>query len=189
VRLTTSLLVGAKYFGCVVCRFHAINKLSRASPSQLASTFGSGFFLLLVRLNLGFVLRETCRCAHHTFLLGFPTGWLSTANQDPIGSADIVRHGGKTAPGPHARQNQPPKISHRPASHPSEQPPPEMKHPFLDPLPLHQPRLSSLALRRFPAIVWLGFRCLRCRYRRRTHRRRRTPAARCSSICLASYYG
>jgi hypothetical protein len=22
VRLTTSLLVGAKYFGCVVCRFH-----------------------------------------------------------------------------------------------------------------------------------------------------------------------
>jgi hypothetical protein len=55
--------------------------LSGASPSQLASTFGSGFFLLLVRLNLGFVLRETYRCAHHTFLLGFPTGWLSTANQ------------------------------------------------------------------------------------------------------------
>jgi hypothetical protein len=47
------------------------------SPSQLASTFGSGFFLLLVRLNLGFILRETCRCAHHTFLLGFPTGWLA----------------------------------------------------------------------------------------------------------------
>jgi hypothetical protein len=42
--------------------------LSGASPSQLASTFGSGLFLLLVRLNLGFVLRETCRCAHHTFL-------------------------------------------------------------------------------------------------------------------------
>jgi hypothetical protein len=59
----------------------AIYKLSGASPSHLASTFGSGFFLLLVRLNLGFVLRETCRCAHHTFLLGFPTGWLSTANQ------------------------------------------------------------------------------------------------------------
>jgi hypothetical protein len=60
----------------------AINKLSRASPSQLASTFGSGFFLLLVRLNLGFILRETCHCAHHTFLLGFPTGWLSTANKE-----------------------------------------------------------------------------------------------------------
>jgi hypothetical protein len=91
VRLTISLLVEAKYFGCVVCRFHVaagaelrpdrrINKLSRASPSQLASTFGSGFFLLLVRLNLSFILRETCRCAHHTFLLGFATGWLSTAN-------------------------------------------------------------------------------------------------------------
>jgi hypothetical protein len=58
----------------------AINKLSRASPSQLASTFGSGFFLLLVRLNLSFILREICRCAHRTFLLGFATGRLSTAN-------------------------------------------------------------------------------------------------------------
>jgi hypothetical protein len=46
------------------------------SPSQLASTFGSWFFLLLVRLNLGFILRETCCCAHHTFLLGFQTGCL-----------------------------------------------------------------------------------------------------------------
>jgi hypothetical protein len=55
----------------------AINKLSGASPSQLASTFGSGLFLLLFQLNLGFILRETCRCAHHTFLLGFPTGWLA----------------------------------------------------------------------------------------------------------------
>jgi hypothetical protein len=91
VRLTTSLLVGAKYFGYVVCRFTlplvhsyaqigAINKLSRGSPSQLASTFRSGLFLLLVRLNLSFILRETCRCAHHTFLLGFATGWLCTAN-------------------------------------------------------------------------------------------------------------
>jgi hypothetical protein len=59
----------------------AINKLSGASPSQLASTFRSGLFLLLVRLNLGFILRETCCYAHHTFLLGFPTGWLSTANE------------------------------------------------------------------------------------------------------------
>jgi hypothetical protein len=64
----------------------AINNLSGASRSQLASTFGSGFFLLLVPLNLGFILRETCRCAHHTFLLGFPTGWLSTANQAFFGT-------------------------------------------------------------------------------------------------------
>jgi hypothetical protein len=55
----------------------AIKKLSGASPSQLASTFRSGFFLLLVRLNLSFILRETCCYAHHTFLLGFPTGWLA----------------------------------------------------------------------------------------------------------------
>jgi hypothetical protein len=46
------------------------------SPSQLASTIGSWFFLLLVRLNLGFILRETCCCAHHTFLSGFPIGCL-----------------------------------------------------------------------------------------------------------------
>jgi sulfite exporter TauE/SafE len=46
------------------------------SSSQLASTFRSWFFLLLVRLNLGFILRKTCCCAHHTFLLGFPTGCL-----------------------------------------------------------------------------------------------------------------
>jgi hypothetical protein len=101
VRLTTSLVVGAKYFGCVVCMFHvaagaelrqigSINKLSRASPSQLASTFGSAFFLLLVRLNLGFILRETCRCAHHTFLLGFPTRWLSTANHTTAKPCHVV---------------------------------------------------------------------------------------------------
>jgi hypothetical protein len=48
------------------------------SPSQLASTFGSWFFLLLVRLNLGFILREISRCAHHTFLLGFPTRRLAS---------------------------------------------------------------------------------------------------------------
>jgi hypothetical protein len=55
----------------------AIKKLFGASPSQLASIFGSGFFLLLVRLNFSFILRETCRYAHHTFLLGFPTWWLA----------------------------------------------------------------------------------------------------------------
>jgi hypothetical protein len=67
---------------CCWCQSYApdnapyINCLEQ-SPSQLASTFRSCFFLLLVRLNLGFILRETCRCAHHTFLLGFSTGWLA----------------------------------------------------------------------------------------------------------------
>jgi hypothetical protein len=46
-------------------------------PSQQASTFGSWFFLLLVQLNLGLILRETFHCAHHTFLLGFSTGCLA----------------------------------------------------------------------------------------------------------------
>jgi hypothetical protein len=27
-------------------------------------------------INLGFILRETCCFAHHTFILGFPTGCL-----------------------------------------------------------------------------------------------------------------
>jgi hypothetical protein len=67
---------------CCWCKSYAPDKAPyinclEPSPSQLASTFGSCFFLLLVRLNLGFILRETCRCAHHTFLLGLPTGWLA----------------------------------------------------------------------------------------------------------------
>jgi hypothetical protein len=56
------------------------------SPSQLASTFGSWFFLLLVRLNLGFILRKICRCAHHTFLLGFPTGRLAPLSSNFSGA-------------------------------------------------------------------------------------------------------
>ena len=37
-------------------------------------------------INLGFLLRETCRCAHHTFLLGFPTD-VSTTRISPSDSA------------------------------------------------------------------------------------------------------
>jgi hypothetical protein len=56
VRLTTSLQVGAKYFGCVVCRFHvaagtkALTSTTRQTVfwRQLATTFRSDFFLLLV---------------------------------------------------------------------------------------------------------------------------------------------
>jgi hypothetical protein len=46
------------------------------SPSQLASTLGSWFFLLLVRYTLVLYWGKTCCYAHHTFLLGFPTGCL-----------------------------------------------------------------------------------------------------------------
>ncbi len=37
------------------------------------TTFRSDFLLLLVRLNLGFILRETAATLHHTFLLGSPS--------------------------------------------------------------------------------------------------------------------
>jgi hypothetical protein len=39
-----NLTAGAKYLGCVVCRFH----VAAGTGSQFATTFGSGFFLLLV---------------------------------------------------------------------------------------------------------------------------------------------
>jgi hypothetical protein len=35
------------------------------------------------RLNLGFLLREKCCCAHHTFRLGFPTGRWSILTPAP----------------------------------------------------------------------------------------------------------
>ena len=51
--------VGGKYLGCVVCRFHvAAEPGSAPCQHQLSTTFRSNFFLLLVRLNLGFLLRE-----------------------------------------------------------------------------------------------------------------------------------
>jgi hypothetical protein len=42
------------------------------SPSQLASTFGSWFFLLLVQLNLGFILRENLLLCSSYLPLGVP---------------------------------------------------------------------------------------------------------------------
>ena len=49
VRLTTSLEVGAKYFGCVVCRFHVVADAGSAPCQKSASnTFGSDLLLLLV---------------------------------------------------------------------------------------------------------------------------------------------
>jgi hypothetical protein len=49
------------------------------SPSQLASTFGSWFFLLLVRLNLGFVLRKDLPLCSSYLPLGVPNWAASTA--------------------------------------------------------------------------------------------------------------
>ena len=47
-----------------MCRFHV---------SAPLTTFRSDFLLLLVRLNLGFILRETAATLLHTFLLGSPS--------------------------------------------------------------------------------------------------------------------
>jgi hypothetical protein len=56
--------------------------------------------------------------------------------------------------------------------------------------PFHRPKNSSLARWRFPVAIWLGFRHLRWGYQRRTHRRRRpTPSARCSAVCLVGRFG
>ena len=46
-----------------MCRFHV---------SAPLTTFRSDFLLLLVRLNLGFILREIAATLLHTFLLGSP---------------------------------------------------------------------------------------------------------------------
>jgi hypothetical protein len=49
------------------------------SPSQQASTFGSWFFLLLVRLNLGFIMREDLPLCSSYLPLGVPNWVASTA--------------------------------------------------------------------------------------------------------------
>jgi hypothetical protein len=49
------------------------------SPSQLASTFGSWFFLLLVRLNLGFILRDELPLCSSYLPLGVPNWAASIA--------------------------------------------------------------------------------------------------------------
>mgnify|MGYP006391309595 CR=1 FL=1 len=58
----------------VLCRFHVGAGIPGVAPHYIPppSTFnvllGSYWFD-----NLGFILRETCRCMHHTFLLWLPT--------------------------------------------------------------------------------------------------------------------
>jgi hypothetical protein len=59
-----------------------INCLER-SLSQLASTFRSWFFLLLVRLNLGFILREDLLLCSSYLPLGVPN-WVPTTHYQPI---------------------------------------------------------------------------------------------------------
>jgi hypothetical protein len=53
------------------------------SPSQLASTFGSWFFLLLVRLNLAFVLMEDLLLCASYLPLGVPN-WVPNMHYQAI---------------------------------------------------------------------------------------------------------
>jgi hypothetical protein len=78
-----------KVLGCVVCRFHiaageklhADKHLSGTIVQSVAKLAGinlwnCGSFSYWFDKTLVSQLRETCCCAHHTFLLGFPTGCL-----------------------------------------------------------------------------------------------------------------
>jgi hypothetical protein len=56
VRLTTSLQVGAKYLGCVVCRFHVAAGAGSAPCQKPVSTNLQKWFLSPTgRLNFGFI--------------------------------------------------------------------------------------------------------------------------------------
>jgi hypothetical protein len=78
VRLTTSLQVGAKYFSCVVCRFHVAVDADSAPCQKPASINLQKWFLSPTgRLNLGFIIEGNLPLCLHTFLLGFPTGRLA----------------------------------------------------------------------------------------------------------------
>jgi hypothetical protein len=147
---------------------------------MVGADFGLG-----VQIGAPPAVRKTCRRALEFKLIAWAPS-PAPARQDPIGNAGSSRHGKKRAPGPCARQNLPQKISCHPSFHPSEQPPPTTPRPFLALLPLHRPKKGP---RRFPIAVWRGCRCRRRGYQRRINRRRPTPPARCSSVCLAGRYG
>ena len=73
-------IVGAKYLGCVVCKFHvvadAIKPFSGAVAKSASHTFRSDSLLLLVRLNLGFLMRENLLLCSSYLPLGVPNGSL-----------------------------------------------------------------------------------------------------------------
>jgi hypothetical protein len=61
---------------------HGASKIIDTLEMYQASTFGSLVLYPTGSINLGFILRETCCCAHHTFLLGF-TNMFSGVNYTP----------------------------------------------------------------------------------------------------------
>jgi hypothetical protein len=56
-------------------------KLSRAVAKLADITFSSLAFSYWIDKPWFLTEGKTCYCAHHTFLLGFPTGWLSCPHQ------------------------------------------------------------------------------------------------------------
>jgi hypothetical protein len=74
VSLTTSLISWCKVIWLFVCRFQVAADAGsdRVTYHQLVrNTFRRDAFLLLVDKPWYRISRETCCCAHHTFLLGF----------------------------------------------------------------------------------------------------------------------
>jgi hypothetical protein len=71
VRLTTSLQVGEKYLGCVVCRFHAAAGAGSA-PCQnpISINLQKWFLSPTSRLNFGFITEEKL-----TVVLITPSSW------------------------------------------------------------------------------------------------------------------
>jgi hypothetical protein len=78
VRLTTSLQVGAKYFGCVVCRFHIATDTGSATCRKLASINLQKWFLSPTgQLNLGFTIEGNLPLCLSHLPLGVPNGQLA----------------------------------------------------------------------------------------------------------------
>jgi hypothetical protein len=60
----------------------AIYKLSEAVAKPVRITFSRYCLLFSWSTNLGFLTEgKSCCYIHHTFLLGFPTGWSFTTHQ------------------------------------------------------------------------------------------------------------
>jgi hypothetical protein len=76
VRLTTSLQVGEKYLGCVVCRFHVASDTGSAPCQKPVSINLQKWFLSSTgRLNLGFILRENLLLCSLYLPIGVPNWW------------------------------------------------------------------------------------------------------------------
>jgi hypothetical protein len=86
VRLTTSLQVGPKYFGCVVCRFHVAAGAGSAPCQKPVSINLQKWFLSPTgRLNFGFITEEKLTIVLITPPLGVPN-WSSTTHQAILSS-------------------------------------------------------------------------------------------------------